>query len=431
MSIPGVSAQLTALHLTNGGAAGLTAFHLDECSALRELVVTGCPSIFPQQAPDPDLPEHLEHLTALTKLVLKGCLLGELPDSLWSLKGLRHLSLMDDDIAGEIPSDISRLRQLQLLHLEHSGVQELPRDLGTWLPELTDLNISATAIRTVPTGLTRLTRLVASGWSVQKVSDIQHLVGLKELELEHTLLQPPIKELSRLTGLEKLHLDWAPSAAEAPGWANGWASVNLQGYWPRLRSLHLDAAPLELLCALPGVAGMAQLTYLSIDSLAADHIEAVTRLGVLPELRQAWLSTSSMEGTTCWGPAAAWLQQQPKLTELCLMGGMVQGMHLEQLPAQLEVLCLNRVQVPDEDLGHLTHLQQLQRLYLPTQLTQLPPWLSCLPCLEVLHMESSEGAVGSASGWEVLAEMPSLRQVRCCPEHLQHVPRLCWSLYHW
>jgi Leucine-rich repeat (LRR) protein len=421
LSLPGAAARLTALHLTGGSAPGLSSHQLQACSSLQELVIESRPS-HAEDHLGPDVPRHLVHLTALTKLVLEGCGLTALPGSLWCLTGLRHLNLAHSRVGHTLPSDISALRQLRVLDLTHTWLRELPRPLGAWLPELEDLRIAGTFVWRVPNSLTRLTRLEASCF-VRYVSYLQHLVQLKELVIEYSDLRPPLQELSRLTALETLRLEWRD------GVSREWTSpVSLQGALPRLRWLSLSKAPLAVLCALGG-AGMGHLTQLHLWGLEPTCMGSIQQLGVLPQLQKVYLSTSSSEDSTLsWVAAATWLQQQPKLTNLGFHGGVVEVSVLEQLPPQLEELDLTRVkhpQVQEEQLSALTRLKQLRRLALPLEsLTYLPSWLSCLSRLEELSSFCSD----VQSGWEVLAALPRLRRLSCSTLGvlLEHAPHLCW-----
>jgi Leucine-rich repeat (LRR) protein len=429
LSLPGAAAQLTALHLTLGSAPGLSSHQLQACSNLRELVIESSPSS-PEELPDRDLPQHLVHLTALTKLVLKGCGLTALPAGLWCLTGLRHLDLTHSRIGRTLPSNISRLQQLRVLDLTQTWLRHLPRELGVWLPQLEELVITDSRIWRLPSGLTRLTRLEASACGIRYASYLQYLVQLKQLEMERCQLQPPLQQLSCLTTLETLKLGWVKGA----GASYGVAPVSLQGAWPRLRSLTLIYAPLALLSGLPGVAGMGQLTQLFLCGLEPSSLEAIQQLGVLPELQSIYLATSSKEDVPMsWAPAAPWLQQQVRLTRLSMDGGMVEVSFLEQLPAQLEDLFLQWVQrceVQEEQLSCLARLTRLRRLDLPKEtLTRLPPWLSCLSHLEKLVCYGKSFDCSIQSGWEVLATLPLLRQVKVgmTSKLVEHAPHLCWT----
>jgi Leucine-rich repeat (LRR) protein len=337
----------------------------------------------------------------------------------WHLTALRHLNLADNHGFDSIPSDISHLKQLQLLDMSDPGVPELPEELGTWLPQLEVLQVDYTPITAVPKGLTRLTRLNISGTFVRYLADLPHDLGaLKQLVLHQSMLRPPLEGLSRLSALETLHLGWQ----EEPSWDLSRASC-LPGPLPRLTSLNLCAVPPGLLAGLRGGMGVQGVTHLTLEALERQHMAAVAQLGVLPHLKHLVLMGSS---GISWAALGAWLHQQPSLVRLRLSSGHVEGQELQQLPEQLEELVVCWCQLPDGQLPNLAHLTRLRCLHVD-HVHHLPPWLTALSSLEELVLLSSGGVL---SGAEVLAQLPNLRRVAgsgwqrgAC----RRAPHLCWA----
>jgi Leucine-rich repeat (LRR) protein len=207
LACPQAAAQLTCLHLTEGGAAAAAGevAGLSACSGLRELVVDGYTPVA--------LPADLTRLTGLTQLGLRSWEWALVPLVVWDLTTLHtlHVDLLYDNV--RVPSSISNLQQLRALSMRLTGMEELPADLGTWLPHLEELDVSLNPIQALPLGLTRLTRLVAQDTAITQVSSLQHLVALRELrgvqlECGGSHPQSSLQPLTRLSALEALSLCW-------------------------------------------------------------------------------------------------------------------------------------------------------------------------------------------------------------------------------
>jgi Leucine-rich repeat (LRR) protein len=427
------AAQLTYLDLDCMSARDADLGCLAACSGLRELVVQDGDATRPLH-----LPGDLSRLTAVTSLGVLWWAQPELPHVVWRLTQLRHLSLQRSNVPGShLPSDISRLRQLQQLDLGNTNVQELPQELGAWLPQLEGLDIGGTYVGELPQGLTSLTcltRLEAAYSNMVQVQSLTGLVGLKVLDLTACQLRPPLQPLNHLGTLDTLHLQLALdlSAGEVE-------TVAIPGPLPALRSFTLGGdAPLRV-GQLQVVAGAQQLTQLTLrDCLDADQFARLGQLGVLPRLRRLCLGG---HGQPSWAAALPWVTQQPHLVSLTLVGCTVEGPDFQQLPPQLEDLCLDKCALSAAQPAELTQLSQLRTLSMMHMgLQRLPPWLASLQRLEVLWLHSLHCTADFNTwrqpcpvqeGWEVLVQLPLLRQV-CAPNDdmepriLQHVPHLCW-----
>jgi Leucine-rich repeat (LRR) protein len=422
---PQAAAQLTALHLKQGAALHLDLLGL--ASGLQELTLelwylgAGIPvrHILP-------LPQGL---TRLTRLVIWDTYMHSVPPAVQHMTALRHLALGTayGKLAEGLPGALSSLEQLQKLELRHSKLSELPSDLGTWLPQLQALDVSYSCVQDLPRGLTRLTGLDASGTRVTRVSAVTHLVTLKELVLEGSVLMAPLQPLTQLSALEALCLGWSKRLPEEEA-----AQLHLPGPLPELRSLSVKGL-LRVGQVRSMVLGAQHLTRLALTiDLEPEEVVALGQLGALPRLQQ--LALSRIVGATQWGAVAPWLQQLPSLSSLKLSKGQPEGALLLQLPAQLEELQLHPYIDKDgstvgvDQPTALTQLSQLRKLSIACDgYRMVPSWLSSLRCLEVLEVT---GKV--RHGWEVVAQLPALRrvtveeQVMLCA--LRHAPHLCWAL---
>jgi hypothetical protein len=422
LSLPGVATQVTTVHL--GGVAAWTDSWsvVASCSGLRELRL----DFFAEHAPL-ELPQELSNLTALTKLVLREAPFTELPAVVCSLKQLRTLNLCTCRNLSEIPSSISQLQQLQELDVSHTRMEQLPEELGTWLPQLEGLEVGVEglpppALPAIPKSLTRLTRL-GTVISVTQASAVQHLVSLKHLKL--CRLDPPFQPLSRLAALETLSFYWTCQVSEQEA-----AAVCIPGPLPNLRSLTFSAGTAIPAGGLQVLVGAQQLTHLSMEGPSAsdpgsDRLAALWQVGVLPQLQELVITArhSSRCAVLC-DTALAWLQRQPRVTSLRMAGFKLEASQLEQLPCQLEILEVDDCTLVDDQLGVLTHLTRLHTLKLP-HVQRVPPWLPRLVRLEVLHLRIHSFQQEDPC-WELLTQLPLLRVVNERDARL-FVPHLCWG----
>jgi Leucine-rich repeat (LRR) protein len=327
----------------------------------------------------------------------------------------------------DIPSSISQLQQLQQLNLFRTKVQQLPEELGTWLPQLRVLEARRTEFPTIPHSLSRLTCLVADDSCVTELSAVEHLVALKCLHLES--ISPPLQALSRLVALETLCLGLWCRLSEQEA-----AAVCIPGPLPNLRSLTVEAETGIPAGGLQVLVGAEQLTHLRVEVHAEsgqenDQLAALWETGVLPQLQQLVIMCDGGEYPPVLQAAAAipWLEQQPQLTSLRISGCLLKALELEQLPCQLEALDFRCCKLADDDPGVLTHLTRLHTLKLPVA-GEVPQWLEYLKRLEELHVWTRWFVDGvQLTGWEVLAQLPLLRRGKGLQEAFPYAPHLCWS----
>jgi Leucine-rich repeat (LRR) protein len=343
------------------------------------------------------------------------------------LPALRHLALGGHGCGAiAMCNNMSHLQQLRVLNLREVRVEALPAELGTWLPQLEELDVAyGASISSLPADLTRLTRLDASHTGITQVSAVTHLVTLKELVLEGSVLAPPLQPLTQLSALEAFTLGWA--SQQLPQEVA--AQLHLPTPLPALR--HLDVkGPLRLQQLQEVVVGAQQLTHLALRvDLEQEAVADLWQLGVLPLLEQLVLGWTFGDSGTTWTAAAPWLQQQPHLTSLRL-DGVTEWALLQQLPAQLEELGLRWSTLPPPQPAALTQLGRLRKVFLDCHMLQpLPPWLASLSSLE--EVDAGEGNV--QEGWEVLGQLPLLRRVTSVvtgwvAPFFQNAPHLYWSL---
>jgi hypothetical protein len=416
--------QLTTLRLTNWAANGVDLACLTACSGLQELEVWYYGEPGPE-GPPLVLPEGLTQLRGLTKLVLDGCKMdGEVAPVVWQLTQLRHLVLeaiqgLDGPIL--LSDEISSLRHPTSLSLQFTWVEEVPADLGHWLPQLQELNVHGQRLDLHQFGITQFAGVTSLTGGLVNLASQQQLVGLKEVVLYQTVLEPPFDGFSRLTALEKLAIHRMEEGSVVV------SSAPL----PRLRSLELIADdPFRVAAQLVG-SGQ-HLTYLKLSPTERQQgLSSIHQLKVLPVLKELSLARFSATDLVDIGP---WLYQQPQLTSLCLVDVPTEvNLHLSALPPVLKYLHLPRFpgqvgaangvlyDLP-EAVAALTGLQELWGAA-----KQLPAWLSSLTSLRVVDLNGPE------SGWGVLGQLPLLRRLEPYPVEARAVvlcaPHLCWPIW--
>jgi hypothetical protein len=132
--------------------------NLASCSKLQELHLDNC-WVTALGAGSTVPPEHLLRSSAFTKLVLDSCYIAQdvLP-AVCVATQLRHLDLRNNADLVALPAELSSLKQLTLLDISGTGVEELPQQLGKWMPQLQVLGLENTKVATIPQGLQRCVR---------------------------------------------------------------------------------------------------------------------------------------------------------------------------------------------------------------------------------------------------------------------------------
>jgi hypothetical protein len=433
LEIRGEISGVLPTFLDLGGASSLTSckmawqedtaeeeqLSLAACSGLQELQLEGCTMAIPEQ---------LLHNSALTKLVLDTYGVDQpLLCSLCVATQLRHLDLQRchaDRALLVLPPDLSSLQQLTCLDVSGRRVEELPQQLGQWLPQLQVLGVENTKVAAIPTGLQRLTCLRAANSSIPSVAAVQHLVGLQQLQLHGNPLVAPYQQLSVFIALQELTLSISEGGTQV-----------VPTPLPLLRVLRIQADdPWKAGGQLAGPG--CHLTSLGLYSTwrGMGRVAAVGQLGVLPLLQQLVL-VMPLASLRAAGP---WLLQQPQLTSLSTAWSFPTGQSSHQsswwpedVPGTLQQWCLSRGVVRDGLPEAFTQLTGLRVLRLSGPCTpQLPAWVSCLRPLTVLQLGEGCILTGNKAAWAVLGHMPSLRRVEapnihgCLKQLWQDAPHL-------
>jgi hypothetical protein len=398
----GVAPGLTSCKLSKEELAQDDIVSLAACSQLQELELD-CDRLEWGAADGLQAFQQLMHSSALTKLEL-GLVGASLLPAVSVATQLRHL-----DLGGAgVPADLSSLQQLTFLDISGTDVEELPQQLGEWMPQLQVLGVAGTEVAAIPQGLQRLTGLRAAHSSIPSVAAVEHLVGLQQLLLHG--MAPPYQQLSAFTALQELSLSISEGGAQVTPSA-----------LPLLKALRLKADdPFRAVGQLVGRGR--HLTSLGLYSTwqGVERAAAVGQLGVLPVLQQLVLCMP-LSSLRAAGP---WLLQQPQLTSLSLAWSH----RTEQVKEEQVCDCWGRYAPPCPTLQQLSLRRGVPQDGLPDALMQLkglrvlrlsgpcsaalPAWVSGLAWLSVLQLDVGCAPKGDdAAAWAVLGQMPLLRRV--------------------
>ena len=341
---------------------------------------------------------------------------GEIPSELGSLSNLTHLYLHDNQLSGEIPSELGSLSNLEWLWLQRNQLSGVPPELGS-LSNLERLHLSGNQLTEIPGELGKLSRLESLDLSGNQLSGVPSELGslsnLERLDLSGNQLSGVPPELGSLSNLTHLYLHDNQLSGEIPSELGSlsnlewlWLQRNqLSGVPPELGSLsNLERLHLSgnQLTEIPGELG--KLSRLESLDLSGNQLSGVpSELGSLSNLERLDLSDNQLSGVP---PELGSLSN---LTHLYLHDNQLSGEIPSELGSlsNLEWLWLQRNQlsgVPPE-LGSLSNLE---RLHLSgNQLTEIPGELGKLSRLESLDLSGNQlsgvpSELGSLSNLERL-----------------------------
>jgi Leucine-rich repeat (LRR) protein len=345
-------------------------------------------------------------MSSLTRLGLYGGV--EEAAAACAVTGLRHLCLYnrpnDDAILPGtrlrvLPSSLSSLQRLSHLSISWCRhLEELPADLGMWLPELEVLEAKGCRFETVPASLTALQHLDVSDSTAQRLTLPAALSGLRDLNLHGARQLTSLSGLGELAALEAL--DIRSTKIFRRGWDLGPGSLTSLQPLTGLRRL---AFTREVFRNDPGLnpasytvlATLTLLTHLTVGPVTlrtkADALlirrwrggidrdaglQALASMPPLPHLQE--LVIGEYVGYNAMAALGPWVAKLTALTQLDLWGnqlGKSGTRQLRRLPVQLRELDLSR-----------------------TGLEEPPVCLTRLTALEVLHI-GREGRLVDLARW--------------------------------
>ncbi|XP_050155237.1 disease resistance protein RPV1-like isoform X2 [Malus sylvestris] len=228
---------------------GLTNLNLKDCKELKSLPssirmksletldLSGCSSL-------EMFPEISGVMKALSWLNLSGSKIRELPLSINNLTGLSYLNLEDCKELKSLPSSI-RMKSLRTLDLYGCSSLEMFPEILEVIKELSELNLSGSKIKELPSSINNLTvlsylnledcrelrnlpssicqlkvlrKITLSGCTKFEVFPdiVENMEGLKELHLDGTSIKELYPSIERLQGLVLLNLRNCKSLVHLP-----------------------------------------------------------------------------------------------------------------------------------------------------------------------------------------------------------------------
>ena len=171
-----------------------------------------------------EIPSEMGRLSNLELLLLyDNQLTGEIPPKLGGLSNLKVLHFGVNHLTGEIPSELDSLSNLEFLDLSYS---QLTGEIPSWLGNLANLEVLTLSANQltgeIPSELGRLTNLVALNLLSNRLSggippELGRLTNLVALNLLSNRLSGEIPSwLGNLANLELLHLSHNQMTGEIP-----------------------------------------------------------------------------------------------------------------------------------------------------------------------------------------------------------------------
>ena len=240
-----------------------------------------------------EIPSELGSLANLTLLILRGNeLSGQIPEELGSLTKLKELNLTRNQLTGMIPSELENLNSLSILALGGNQLSgEIPEELGS-LTKLEILSLSSNQLTgMIPSKLENLTSISLLALGENQLGgeipeELGSLTKLEELNLTRNQLTGMIpSELANLTSLSLLALGGNQLSGEIP---------EELGSLTKLEILSLSSN--QLTGKIPGELGsLGNLRYLDLSTnQLSGAIPA--ELGQLANLALLYLSGNQLTG---------------------------------------------------------------------------------------------------------------------------------------
>jgi Leucine-rich repeat (LRR) protein len=160
-----------------------------------------------------DIEKALKNPDSVFVLDLSGNGFEKIPESIQKLKNLQKLILKDNSVS-ELPEWLFSLISLQELNLEENKLTELPSHIGK-LSNLKRLNLTRTKIPCIPSELQSCTNLEYlniswNNFTEDKILPIYKLTNLKGLNLARNQIEQISPEIANLINLMYLNLFFNP-----------------------------------------------------------------------------------------------------------------------------------------------------------------------------------------------------------------------------
>nr|POE57257.1 disease resistance protein tao1 [Quercus suber] len=336
---------------------------------------------------------------ALEKLILVGCKkLTKIHESLGNMSTLLHLNLRECSNLIEFPTDISGLKNLEILIFSDcSKLKELP-NIGS-MKSLKELLVDNTAIAKLPESIFRLTKLEKIDLNhCQLLRRLPNCIGklssLKELSPNDSAIEEIPDSVGSLSNLEILSLMWCGSVTAIPDSVGSLISLTqLLINGSAIKELPISIGSLSYLKELSvgnckdlsklpdSIEGLASLVELQLDRTPITHLP--DQVGALKMLRKLEMrnckdlrflpeSIGSMLALTTLNFVGANISELPESI------GMLENLIILRLNN-----CTQLCKLPSS----IGNLKSLHHLWMEeTAVTELPESFGMLSSLMILKM---------------------------------------------
>ncbi len=306
---------------------------------------------------------------------------GQIPPEIGNLTALQYLNLMDNSLSGSIPPEIGNLTALQYLLLSGNQLSgTIPPEIGN-LSNLLGLDLSFNQLAgTIPTEIGNLTNLQSLALSNNKLTgeipkEIGNLTKLQTVTLSQNRLTGSIPtEIGNLTNLQNLFIAHNQITGEIPSSIGNLTNL-----------ISLDLSDNKLSGNIPAEIGnltSLQTLYLNSNQLEGQIPQTIGNLSALTELN---LSSNHLSGQI---PAS--IGNLTNLTNLDLSINSLEGVIPAEIGNLSNVGQLNLAynNLSGEIPASIGNLQKLTRLYLSyNNLSgRIPDTLGALSSLLVLDL---------------------------------------------
>lgn len=162
------------------------------------------------------LPQSIEYLYNVEKILIQCPHLSCLPETIGSLKKLKSFQMRKINIT-ELPQSMTRLEKLEVLELESTNIKKLSDAIGP-LKNLRYLNIQHTDIAELPCSIINCEKLKNLGIASTKIhrlpEKMEKLKSLKRLYVDSEQIFAIEEQLASLKNLEELYIIDTPKLRE-------------------------------------------------------------------------------------------------------------------------------------------------------------------------------------------------------------------------
>ncbi|XP_067941065.1 malignant fibrous histiocytoma-amplified sequence 1 homolog [Watersipora subatra] len=194
------------------------------------------------------LPDRLDTMESLRKLILSGNHLREVPENITALSSLEELDLSDNQIS-QLPEKLSTMRSLRRLLLSGNLFRDVP-DFITAMSSLEELNLSVCQIRQLPEKLDTMMSLRKLDLSFNPFGEVPEAIAamslLEELDLQDCQIKQLPEKCHGLQNLKVLNLSNNDNIQSLPLWIYKLDKLAFLDLGWNTKLLKIESAVLEM-----------------------------------------------------------------------------------------------------------------------------------------------------------------------------------------